>query len=90
MCSKLPDSTQLSRRSLISTCVSTATFLTSNNELYPAIAITPEEAEKSYDKYAKSYDSLDGGAVASKLGIESARAELLKLATGRVLEVGKM
>ena len=77
----------ISRRSLLVTSISTSVPLASSTIPYPSIAITPEEASKSYDTYAKNYDELDGGKAASALGIESARIELLKLATGRVLEV---
>lgn len=50
--------------------------------------MNPEDASFSYDRYAQSYDKLDGGIVASSLGIESARIQMLKLAKGRVLEIG--
>ena len=51
-------------------------------------AITPEQASKSYDTYASTYDSLDGGSIASSLGIDEARQDLLSKATGNVLEIG--
>jgi methyltransferase OMS1 len=54
----------------------------------PAIAITSSEAETSYDKYAKSYDDLDGGSLSNSLGIEEARTKVLQSAKGRVLEIG--
>mmetsp|Transcript_3591 Transcript_3591/g.4225 ORF Transcript_3591/g.4225 Transcript_3591/m.4225 type:complete len:313 (-) Transcript_3591:2389-3327(-) len=50
-------------------------------------AISSKEAETSYNKYAKSYDELDGGSVATSLGIEEEREEKIKQARGRVLEV---
>ena len=55
---------------------------------FPANSISPKEAESSYDKYASTYDALDGGSVANSLGIEEARAAMLQMAQGRVLEVG--
>lgn len=42
----------------------------------------------SYDSYAASYDSLDGGEAASILGIKEARVKLLSKARGHVLEIG--
>ncbi|GFH54726.1 hypothetical protein CTEN210_11202 [Chaetoceros tenuissimus] len=53
-----------------------------------ADAISSEEAQKSYDKYAATYDELDGGKVADSLGIEAARSKLLQQARGRTLEIG--
>jgi methyltransferase OMS1 len=50
-------------------------------------AISSSEAETSYDKYAKTYDDLDGGSIATSLGIEESRDKLLKQARGNVLEV---
>ena len=54
----------------------------------PANAISAEEASRSYDTYAPTYDELDGGSVASALGIDAARSSLLSRASGHVLEVG--
>lgn len=53
-----------------------------------ARAISPEKAASSYDKYASSYDALDGGQFASALGIDQARAKLLSKAKGDVIEIG--
>jgi len=53
-----------------------------------ANALSPEAASSSYDAYASSYDELDGGPIASFLGINSARSLLLNNAKGRVLEIG--
>mmetsp|Transcript_19908 Transcript_19908/g.29823 ORF Transcript_19908/g.29823 Transcript_19908/m.29823 type:complete len:293 (-) Transcript_19908:2633-3511(-) len=50
-------------------------------------AISSSEAETSYNKYAKTYDDLDGGSIADSLGIEEARNKLIKQAKGDVLEV---
>ena len=51
-------------------------------------AISSIEAETSYNKYAKSYDDLDGGTIADKLGIVEARSMLIGQARGAVLEIG--
>ncbi|KAL7550642.1 hypothetical protein ACHAWF_016362 [Thalassiosira exigua] len=53
-----------------------------------ASALDPTETASSYDAYASDYDDLDGGPVASLLGIDDARRALLGRARGRVLEVG--
>lgn len=53
-----------------------------------AEAITPEEASSRYDKYAPSYDDLDGGSAASALGIDEARNKVFSMARGDVLEIG--
>mmetsp|Transcript_20976 Transcript_20976/g.44900 ORF Transcript_20976/g.44900 Transcript_20976/m.44900 type:complete len:318 (+) Transcript_20976:99-1052(+) len=53
-----------------------------------ARAISPERASESYDAYAPTYDDLDGGALASSLGIDDARKRLLGAARGDVLEIG--
>jgi ubiquinone/menaquinone biosynthesis C-methylase UbiE len=50
-------------------------------------ALKSSDAEASYDRYAKSYDDLDGGAVADSLGIAEARTKLIGSAKGHVLEV---
>lgn len=54
----------------------------------PAVALTPEQAATQYDAYARTYDRLDGGQASTTLGIEEARAALLRQATGNVLEIG--
>jgi len=54
----------------------------------PSHAISSQEAESSYNQYAPTYDTLDGGSVADSLGIEQARSKILQLATGKVLEIG--
>ena len=56
--------------------------------LQPAHAISADEASKSYDAYAPTYDDLDGGSAAAALGIDAARSALLAKARGHVLEVG--
>ena len=57
-------------------------------EQQPANAISADEASRSYDTYAPTYDELDGGSAASALGIDAARSSLLSRARGHVLEVG--
>ena len=42
----------------------------------------------NYDRYASSYDELDGGQAAKALGIAAARRNLAARCAGRVLEVG--
>jgi ubiquinone/menaquinone biosynthesis C-methylase UbiE len=53
-----------------------------------ANAITPQQASTSYDKYAPNYNALDGGSIATSLGIDDARKQLLSQAYGNVLEIG--
>ena len=54
----------------------------------PSRALTAQQAAADYDTYAASYDALDGGAAASALGLDEARAALLQRASGDVLEIG--
>lgn len=54
----------------------------------PVEAMTPDQASQSYDGYAATYDKLDGGSIASSLGIDEARTKLLEMARGDVLEIG--
>lgn len=54
----------------------------------PAQALTPSQASQQYDSYASNYDDLDGGVASDILGIEQARAKLLRRASGRILEIG--
>lgn len=42
----------------------------------------------TYDRFADTYDGLDGGAAAEALGIPGLRRMLLRRASGDVLEVG--
>eukprot|EP00558_Chaetoceros_sp_UNC1202_P014562 CAMPEP_0197236230 /NCGR_PEP_ID=MMETSP1429-20130617/3417_1 /TAXON_ID=49237 /ORGANISM="Chaetoceros sp., Strain UNC1202" /LENGTH=293 /DNA_ID=CAMNT_0042694985 /DNA_START=324 /DNA_END=1205 /DNA_ORIENTATION=+ len=81
---KNPEVDSSRRRNVIIGALSTATIFQS----IPAFAISSQEAESSYDKYAATYDALDGGSVANSLGIEEARTNMLKAARGRVLEIG--
>lgn len=48
----------------------------------------PPAQNARYDEYASTYDDLDGGAVAEKLGFVELRREMVGRARGRVLEVG--
>lgn len=68
--------------------LSSSVLITSAFPLSPVDAITSSEAERSYNEYAPSYDQLDGGGVASQLGIEGARSKLIGEAKGKVLEIG--
>jgi len=80
-----------------SSTISAAFLLTSvNNNIDNSInnnavanALTPTEAEDAYDKYAPTYNQLDGDdQITSLLGIDEARTELFQKASGRVLEIG--
>ena len=51
-------------------------------------ALTPGEAQQSYDTYATSYDEINGGIASELLGIDAARKLLIQQARGKVLEVG--
>ena len=55
---------------------------------WTARALTADEAAVDYNTYAASYDQLDGGAAATALGLDGARAALVGQAKGRVLEIG--
>ena len=52
----------------------------------PTAAVAYDAA--TYDRYAGSYDDLDGGQAAKALGIAAARRNLAARCSGRVLEVG--
>jgi len=88
----LPGPPNFSRRSLLGRIVTagSASFLLTSWPLEHSIALTPDQAESSYDKYASTYDDLDGGAVASALGLDDARRALVgsRLVRGNVLEIG--
>ncbi|KAL7516029.1 hypothetical protein ACHAWX_001087 [Stephanocyclus meneghinianus] len=77
------------RRSFIVSSIATftaPTILSTSPDV--ANAVSPAEASRDYDVYAKSYDDLDGGTAASALGIVESRTKLLQLAKGNVLEIG--
>ena len=89
LCHHKSSSNNDDRRSFVTSSIaSTTTILTTHPLLLGANAITPEQASKSYDKYATTYDNLDGGSIASSLGINDARKNLLSKAYGHVLEIG--
>ena len=79
-----------SRRNIFKTCTKSLVPLAvlSGRKVPAAHSISPEKAASSYDKYAANYDSLDGGDIASTLGIDEARSKLLSMAKGDVLEIG--
>lgn len=57
-------------------------------EVESSMALEPAEASFSYDQYASSYDTLDGGPIASFLELDKAREQLLSNTRGHVLEIG--
>jgi ubiquinone/menaquinone biosynthesis C-methylase UbiE len=73
------------RRIAIASASSIATATSTSTK---ANAITPQQASTSYDKYAANYNALDGGSIATSLGIDDARKQLLSQAYGNVLEIG--
>lgn len=75
----------MSRRSFAASCILSIPTI-ANIEF--ANALTPDQASQSYDTYAESYDKLDGGSIATSLGIDEARSKLLGMAKGNVLEIG--
>ncbi len=79
----------LSSYTLLLPLITTTTTTTTTTLLEPerCNAISSVDAEVSYNKYAKTYDELDGGSIASKLGIEDERNNIIKQASGNVLEV---
>jgi len=77
------------RRNFAAACLSgiiTVLPIVTTNEA--ASALTPDQASQSYDTYAETYDKLDGGSIATSLGIDEARSKLLGMAKGNVLEIG--
>lgn len=73
------------RRTFMASLLSSFSIVSSSKSAH---AITPEQASKSYDNYAATYDNLDGGSIASSLGIDDARKSLVSKARGHVLEIG--
>lgn len=76
------------RRNFVAACLSgivTVPLIATNRA---ASALTPDQASQSYDTYADTYDKLDGGSIATSLGIDEARSKLLGMAKGNVLEIG--
>lgn len=70
----------------IISAIAAAVILTSSSQR--CMALSPEDASLAYDKYASSYDELDGGTASSILGLDEARSQLLAKASGKVLEIG--
>lgn len=55
----------------------------------PPSFATPEDIAEAYDRYAATYDDLDGGAFAADtLGLDALRKSALARASGEVLELG--
>lgn len=74
------------RRHMFSTLLASVGSCCTASKVVHAISST--EAESSYDKYASTYDALDGGSLADSLGIERARSKIISMARGNVLEIG--
>jgi hypothetical protein len=53
----------------------------------PAATSAVTSVPPDYDAFAGGYDNLDGGPLASALGLEGLRAGLIERARGRTLEV---
>lgn len=54
----------------------------------PKAAAAASSLKEQYDRYASTYNALDGGRAAAWLGLEEARHALIGQAYGRVLECG--
>jgi ubiquinone/menaquinone biosynthesis C-methylase UbiE len=78
----------LRRIAITASTASLATSTTTKFTVSNADAITPQQASTSYDTYAANYNVLDGGSIATSLGIDDARKQLLSQAYGNVLEIG--
>lgn len=84
-----PEDFDVNRRNVLQIAATAApAFLLAGSSPPSSSALTPEDASESYDTYAASYDDLDGGKASSALGLDEARAQLFKKASGRVLEIG--
>ena len=79
LCSARALRTHQTRRSVLSTIAVSQIAPAARAEFYDS---------KAYDAYAPTYDDLDGGGAAKALGLDAARAALLREARGAVLEVG--
>jgi methyltransferase OMS1, mitochondrial len=53
-----------------------------------SFALAPDVAASEYDKFASTYDVIDGGALSRGLKIDQAREQMLQSARGDVLEIG--
>ncbi len=78
----------LRRIAITASTASLAQSTTTTFTVSKANAITPQQASTSYDIYAANYNILDGGSIATTLGIDDARKQLLSQAYGNVLEIG--
>jgi len=79
--------TSISRKNMIS--VSIKHFFVLNSAwAWQSNPSFSQKEENDYDAFAKNYDFLDGGPVASMLGIEQLRQGAVTSAFGTVLEVG--
>ena len=80
------------RNGLLLLTTATAIRPTTRRAALGAITTVPTAAvaydSTNYDRYASSYDDLDGGQAAKALGIAAARRNLAARCAGRVLEVG--
>lgn len=77
-----------SRRKFVSDAVVPSVATVSSLVATPCKALTPNEASQIYDKYATSYNNLDGGSASVWLGIDAARNMMISQARGNVLEIG--
>ena len=79
-------------KALLLATTATAIRPTTRRAALGAITTVPTAAvaydSTNYDRYASSYDDLDGGQAAKALGIAAARRNLAAKCVGRVLEVG--
>jgi ubiquinone/menaquinone biosynthesis C-methylase UbiE len=83
----------MGRTAASSTTITTAltilsTTISSTVTKTTAHALTPSEASQAYDRYATTYDALDGGKASDMFGMDQARSTLLAKARGSVLEIG--
>lgn len=88
-CNRNQESFSISRRELIQatgSSITTASVLVTVPQSLKALS--PRDASTAYDKYASSYDELDGGAASSILGLDEARSQTISMARGKVLEIG--
>ena len=80
------------RNGLLLLTTATAIRPTTRRAVLSTITTVPTAAvaydSTNYDRYASSYDDLDGGQAAKALGIAAARRALAARCAGRVLEVG--
>lgn len=75
-------------RPLLHALVAAAGALTGPRDGGRGLAVSSEELAAQYDRYASSYEALDGGVAADALGLSSLRAKAIARSVGNVLEVG--